>query len=353
MAEDSQNGICARIAELRLKLEGSRGKSVFASKLGISASTYNYYETNRVPPADVLVRIADLANVDLRWLLTGQSGPTAVLANHPAVLRAAELLANRPDAAGPLTAFVELLAASMEFPAKGEQAAPSLDIAQRPSPENARRPSLAAASEGVPYGQAGQGLSANEAIPNSPSPADPGRADWIPVLGRSAAGLPQFWRDGEAPPDLTTLAQRIDGRRSIRTRVKPATAAASDSPEPLQGPVQLITLTGPDDDNIAEFICAPSIKARHPDAFALRIDGESMAPDIRHGDLVVLSPSVAAADGKCAVVQLAGQIGVTCKLYRRQGGQVHLVPINEQYPPQSFPADKVQWSLAVLAKVRG
>jgi phage repressor protein C with HTH and peptisase S24 domain len=198
-----------------------------------------------------------------------------------------------------------------------------------------------------------EGSSANEGKSDSPSPADPDRANWIPVLGRSAAGLPQFWRDGEEPSDLTTLAQRIDAIRSIRTRVKPATVATSDSPDSRQDSVQMITLTGPDDDNVAEFICAPGIKARHPDAFALRIDGESMAPDIRHGDLVVLSPSIAAADGKCAVVQLAGQIGVTCKLYRRQGDRVHLVPINEQYAPQSFSADKVQWSLAVLAKVRG
>src|ERR1035437_10357985 len=132
MAEYSQNGICARIAELRLKLDGPRGKSLFASKLGISASTYNHYESNRVPSADVLVRIANLANVDLRWLLTGERGSTACLADHPDVLRAAELLSNRPDAAGPLTAFVELLAASMEFPAKDEQAAPSLEIARRP-----------------------------------------------------------------------------------------------------------------------------------------------------------------------------------------------------------------------------
>jgi phage repressor protein C with HTH and peptisase S24 domain len=326
MAEDSQNGICARIAELRLKLEGPRGKSLFASKLGISASTYNYYESDRVPPADLLVRIADLANVDLRWLLTGKSGPAAVLADHPAVLRAAELLANRPDAAGPLTAFVELLAASMEFPAKGEPAA-TLPTTDSPP--------------------------INERTTDFSPPADTDRVSWIPVLGRSAAGLPQFWRDGKEPPGLTTLTQHIDARRSIQTRVKPATVAPSDSPDPRQDSVQLIVLTGPDDDNVAEFICAPGLKARHPDAFALRIDGESMAPDIRHGDLVVLSPSVAAADGKCAVVQLAGQIGVTCKLYRRQGDRVHLVPINEQYPPQSFPAQKVQWSLAVLAKVRG
>jgi transcriptional regulator with XRE-family HTH domain len=350
MGEDSQNGICARIADLRLRLEGPRGKALLAKKLGISASTYNYYESDRVPPADVLVRIADLAKVDLRWLLTGQSGPAAVLADHPAVLRAAELLANRPDAAGPLTAFVELLAASMEFPAKD---APAASVSA--TAPIARRPSLAAASEGGDQ-RLPPPISAGASAPDeldSPPPAVPDRANWIPVLGRSAAGLPQFWRDGKEPPDLTTLAQRIDARQSIRTHVKPATVAESNAPHLQQDSVQLITLTGPDDDNVVEFISAPGLKARYGDAFALRIDGESMAPDIRHGDLVVLSPSSSAADGKCAVVQLAGQIGVTCKLYRRQDDQVHLVPINEQYPPQSFPADKVQWSLAVLAKVRG
>ena len=143
MAENSQNGICARIADLRLKLEGPRGKSIFASKLGISAITYNYYEANRVPPADVLVRISDLANVDLRWLLTGQSGKAAVLADHPAVLRAAELLANRPDAAGPLTAFVELLAASMEFPAKDDLAASGGGSGGWPPPAHAAPASAA------------------------------------------------------------------------------------------------------------------------------------------------------------------------------------------------------------------
>ena len=30
------------------------------------------------------------------------------------------------------------------------------------------------------------------------------------------------------------------------------------------------------------------MKARYGDAFAVRIDGESMSPEIRHGDLVVL-----------------------------------------------------------------
>ena len=52
--------------------------------------------------------------------------------------------------------------------------------------------------------------------------------------------------------------------------------------------------------------------------FAVRIDGASMAPEILHGDVVILSPSCPAEQGKPAVVQLADKIGVTCKLFRRR-----------------------------------
>jgi SOS-response transcriptional repressor LexA len=77
-----------------------------------------------------------------------------------------------------------------------------------------------------------------------------------------------------------------------------------------------------------------------------------MAPEIRHGDVVICSPSVPAADGAAAVVQLKGQIGVTCKLFRRAGQTVHLVPINEQYAPQAFSARRMVWAQKVLARVR-
>jgi SOS-response transcriptional repressor LexA len=77
-----------------------------------------------------------------------------------------------------------------------------------------------------------------------------------------------------------------------------------------------------------------------------------MEPEYRHGDLVVLSPSQPAVDGRAAVVQLAGQIGVTCKLFRRAGDRVHLVAINERYPPTAHAADELLWALRVLGRVR-
>jgi len=297
-------------------MTGPRGKSSFAKQLGISASTYAYYESCRVPPADILVRIADLAGADLRWLLTGEAGGRNVPADHPALQRAAALLASCPDAAAPLTAFLDILSASLRFPAKTPAEQTAFPSARPESP---------------------------------PRLETPGEA-WIPILGRSAAGVPHFWSAGDQAG--TTLLEDLITRHANRPAecIRPAAVSSEDAGDCRA--VQIVTLRSQAEDAPAEFLSAPRVKARHGDAFALRIDGESMAPDIRHGDLVVLSPSVPAADGRPAVVQLAGQIGATCKLYRRQGDQVHLIPVNERFDPQAVPAGRVQWALRVLASVR-
>jgi len=313
--------ICRRIAQLRLETAGPRGKSSFANKLGLSPSTYDYYERSRVPPADVLLQIADLTGADLRWLLTGQAGEKGVVAaGHPVLQRAAALLADRPDAAEPLAAFLDILAAAMRFPAKPAEAA------QPPEPDPAAADGPTSAAAGEPAGG-------------------------IAVLGRSAAGVPQFWAHPDEAAGLTSLEALISRHAAgAPRRVRPATADDARGGDPTR--VQLVTLRAPDADEAVEFVLAPDTHARWPDAFALRIDGDSMAPDIRHGDLVLLSPGAQAADGQPAVVQLQGQIGVTCKLFRRRGDVVHLVPINERYEIAAFPAEQVVWALRVLGRVR-
>ena len=49
------NSIIDRVVLLRQQYSGDRGKSKFARSLGISASTYNYYENNRIPPIEILL----------------------------------------------------------------------------------------------------------------------------------------------------------------------------------------------------------------------------------------------------------------------------------------------------------
>ncbi|GAF68978.1 unnamed protein product [marine sediment metagenome] len=307
--------ICRRIAQVRLETAGPRGKCAFASQLGLSPSTYSYYESKRVPPAEVLVRIADLAGVDLRWLLTGEAaGELKAPASHPVVQRAAKLLAERDNAAAPLAAFLDILAQTFEFPQKQE---PARSAEAAPPP---------AASHVGGYQD----------------------TSWIPVLGRSAAGVPQFWSGEDESAGLTTLNELIARHARCEHRTRAARASGEETDEFT---VQVIALTAPEAE-VSEFIGAAGIRACYPNAFAVRIDGESMAPDIRHGDLVVLSPSADAADGKAAVVQLKSQIGVTCKIFRREAETVHLIPINEQFAPQAYPAEQVGWALRVLARVR-
>lgn len=311
--------LCKRVAQVRGEFAGPRGKAGFAKQLGISPSTYDYYESTRAAPCRILVKIAEIAGVDLVWLLTGKGAKgQPVPATHPAVQRIAALLEDKPGAAASLTAFLDILSDSFKFPPKGPHAAP---------PSQAADTSLTGGTD------------------------DPARKTWIPILGRSAAGVPQFWKTGEEAAGVTRLDQLIERHSGAPTQqVLPARIQG----EQIGGErnVQIITLTAPHQGDVPEFVAADQLKARHGDAFATRIDGDSMAPDICHGDLVILSPSAQAVDGEPAVVQLSNQIGVTCKLYRRQGQTVHLVPINEKYFPQSFPAEKVVWALRVVAHIR-
>jgi len=259
--------------------------------------------------------------VDLRWLITGMEpiGPTAP-AQHPVVKRAADLLAKKPDAAPALAAFIEILSKTMEFPQAGVTAR-----TETPS----------------------------EALADATIQQSRRQAAWIPVLGRTAAGVPVFWSDADKDEGITKLAeligQHVDKLKGATTTKRGRTAGTETSPPST---VQIVTLTDAPDRDPVEFVAAESIKINWPDAFAVRVDGESMAPDISNGDLVVLSPSAPAEDGKPAVVQLQNQVGVTCKIYRRSGEKIHLIPINEHFAPQEFPIAAVQWAFRVLARVR-
>lgn len=342
-ANEPANEICRRIADLRVKTTGPRGKSTFAKQLGISGSTYDYYEGTRVPPAEILVSIADLTGADLRWLITGQAGAaTLTAADHPVLRRAAKLLGDCPDAAGPLGAFVDLLIETHKFPAKpaprAQAAAPTISPASETPPAESASPVTVAEPPDLHPGAAPQ--------------VEGTREHWIPILGQTAAGVARFWGQAEDVSGLTTLADLVARHAGQSPRaVSPAVAAEGDSQTPAG--VQLVTLSAPDDRDAVEFVVAGAIKHRYPDAFALRVDGDSMAPEILPGDVVVLSPSAPAVEGRAAVVQLAGQIGVTCKLYRALAGSVHLVPVNASYEIAAVPADEVEWALQVIARVRG
>ena len=74
------------------------------------------------------------------------------------------------------------------------------------------------------------------------------------------------------------------------------------------------------------------ILERDPECYALRVVGDSMAPQLIEGDIVVISPAAVLVDG-CVVAAYIEPDGDVIKLYRAlKGGAVLLQPANPRYP---------------------
>lgn len=64
--------ICVRLKQVRMQVCGRRGQSKFAFLMGLSPSTYNYYEKGRVPPVEVLDLASKITGAPILWLLRGE-----------------------------------------------------------------------------------------------------------------------------------------------------------------------------------------------------------------------------------------------------------------------------------------
>ena len=320
----NEKAIIERIKRLREQHSGSRGRSKFARALGISSSTYSYYETNRVPPIEILLKIAEITGADLNWLLTGKKNLKTPISepekfvfrpNNSLLRKLDNLLTESPELAEPISAFIELLCEK-----KGVE---------------------------------------KEFYSEIP-PAKPGRPGWIPVLGRTAAGMIHFW-DKEVLPQPKQAVTELD--ELVKKHIGKAIIASADGMVSIdlqaralvdglkRRQANLIQVSGQEEERIVEFVQCEEIFELFPDSFALHIDGDSMSPRINDGDIVILSPSVPAAQGQIGIARVANQIGVTCKLIRSTEQAVHLIPINERYKTKVVAKKDLLWALAVLCHI--
>jgi len=334
MKKIDENAIIQRIKQLRSQYAGNRGQSEFARALNISPSSYNYYEKKRVPRVEVLLKICEVTGADLVWLLTGceakekfASGPDYSAAGEidSSLLRKIDvLLGKNPELAEPISAFVELLC-------------------QRKQAEKEFATRLSSARTG------------SERVAKEPH-----RPGWIPLLGRTAAGVAHFWGTETLPKSKTAVTEldELVKKHLGKSIIDSAEAAVSVD---LQAravvgglkkvKANLVQVGGQGPEEIVEFVECKEISELFADSFALHIDGDSMSPRINDGDVVILSPSVPAADGQVAIVHFANQIGVTCKLIRTTKEGVHLIPINERYETKVIAEKDLLWALAVLCHI--
>lgn len=308
-----EKAIIQRVRLLRSQYAGARGKSKFARALGISASTYNYYEKDRVPPIEILLKMSEVTGADLQWLLTGRRGERSFpLGPNSSLLRRLNtLLSDNPVMREPISAFVELLCEKSGL----------------------EKESVPAKSE---------------------------RPGWIPVLGRTAAGLVHFWEQTFLPEPKQAVTELDE---LVRKHIGKSIVGCSDGTVSIDFQMEalvnglkgadanLIQVGGRETEQIAEFVECEEIHGLFPDGFGLHVDGDSMSPRINDGDVVILSPSVPATQGQIAVARVANQIGVTCKLIRSTEDAVHLIPINERYETKVVVKKDLLWALAVLCHI--
>lgn len=85
--------------------------------------------------------------------------------------------------------------------------------------------------------------------------------------------------------------------------------------------------------------------------FALKIKGDSMAPKIQNGDVVIIRQQPDVENGEVAVVCINGE-EATCKKIKKHDDGVSLVSYNPEYEPMFFTRKEViELPLVVLGKV--
>ena len=320
--------ICGRLRAVREKVFGPRGRAGFARALGLSPSTYIYYEKGRVPPPEILARAAEVAAVSLPWLVTGEGSPE---------VPAGDL---RRQWADKLPADLQ---ASLDRLA--EQSPPG-DLS--PAASNALAEILEQVARRFPRRQ-----------PVAWQKARCERAeDMIPILGRTAAGLVGTYEEllGEEPQttvaDIARKALGLDIRRQTAVEIASDKPRIGHSPEKLAQTISLVQLNDPLPSGVVEFIDAALIRRTYPTAFAMRVDGESMSPRFHQGDVVIALAGGVIGQGQAGLIKIRGRVGVTLKLVRREGDTVHLIPINETYDTERLSESDIEWTASVLLAAR-
>ncbi|MEO6991165.1 MAG: transcriptional repressor LexA [Candidatus Baltobacteraceae bacterium] len=175
---------------------------------------------------------------------------------------------------------------------------------------------------------------------------------------RILAVIREFTEERGYPPSVREIGERVGlsssstvqshlktlERRGLirRDPTKPRALVASGAPIvprsgveygvlPIVGKVAAgVPITAAE--NVEGEFVVPASFARKPDAFMLRVQGDSMIEAaIVDGDLIVVSPQASANNGEIVVAMLEGE--ATVKRFFREAGRVRLQPENARMQP--------------------
>jgi repressor LexA len=101
-------------------------------------------------------------------------------------------------------------------------------------------------------------------------------------------------------------------------------------------------------DYVDDYVTVDDVK--DPQAFALKVKGNSMAPRIEDGDVVIVSPVQEARNGDICVIRVNGED--TLKKVKLEGNYIHLIPLNPEFEPVTVKRKEVNfvWKVVKLIK---
>ena len=148
----------------------------------------------------------------------------------------------------------------------------------------------------------------------------------------AALGVDAAWLSGETPDiDPYELLKETDGFREIPIVGRVAAGA----------PIFAI-------ENQVDSIM---VRDNRTGLFGLRIVGDSMAPRIMDGDLVVVQQQDDAKDGDIIIALIDDE--ATCKVIKKSAWGVSLVPFNSSYAPFVYTEREAEERMHIVGKVIG
>ena len=88
-------------------------------------------------------------------------------------------------------------------------------------------------------------------------------------------------------------------------------------------------------EDIEEYIDIYPRLVKHGELFALRVQGDSMEPDLRSGDIIIVEKQDFAESGDIVVIRVNGE-DVTVKRVKKTINGIMLIPSNTAYDPVFF-----------------
>ena len=95
-----------------------------------------------------------------------------------------------------------------------------------------------------------------------------------------------------------------------------------------------------DESNIECYVDISDDLAKHGDYFGVRVKGDSMLPDIKDSDIIIVRSQSVAQDGDTVVAVVNGDEGF-CKRFAVYGNSIGLISNNPAYKPMIFTKKEV------------